>query len=267
MLGQRIKPKYLDQLKEFFVTHSLEDFQVIYDNEKFFVDWLNVRTFKFTNSGTSALYLILQHIKITEGLGSELKVVGPAFSHVSWINVCEWLDIQYDFLDVKKETLSLNPNELQKMIDLGDIPSVVVMIDMGGYIGEDTLKVREICDLHNIILIEDAAHAFGQSYNGYKAGTIGDYSFFSFSNPKLLTSGEGGAIVSKHQELNIKFEELIYQGGWYRYNKEKRTQGLNFIMSNWMTELLKYQLQDIEEIQKDWLEKFNSLNNKDNKIN
>jgi len=263
MLGQRIKPKYLDQLKEFFINNSLEDFQSIYSNEKIFTDWLNVKTFKFTNSGTSALYLILKHIKQIEGLGTELKVVGPAFSHISWINCCKWLDVQHDFLDVRQETLSLDPQKLQDMIDNNNIPNVVVMIDMGGYIGEDTLKVKEICDFNNIILIEDSAHAFGQSYKGYKAGTIGDYSFFSFSNPKLLTSGEGGAIVSPHHDLNSKFEELIYQGGWYKYNKETYTFGLNFIMSNWMTELLKYQLQDIEEIQKEWFNRFNSLNNKD----
>jgi dTDP-4-amino-4,6-dideoxygalactose transaminase len=256
MNGQKINKKYLNQLMEFFEVHSLEDFQVIYDNEQHFKDFLNVKTFKFTNSGTSALYLILNYIKQTEGLGDELKVVGPAFSHVSWINCCEFLNIQYDFLDVKEDTLSLDPNELQKMIDDDKCPDVVVMIDMGGYIGEDTLKVKHICDENNITLVEDAAHAFGQSYKGYKSGTIGDFGFFSFSNPKLLTCGEGGAIVNTYHDLDMRFEEMIYQGGWYRYNKTKRTKGLNFIMSNWMTELLKNQLMDINEIQKEYHQKF-----------
>jgi len=249
MLGQRIERKYLEKLINFFEEHSLEDFQVIYDNEQKFSDYLEVNTFKFVNSGTSALYLILNYIKSISATGfRELKVVGPSFSHISWINCCNWLDIQYDFLDVKEDTLSLNPDKLQEMIDDMNCPDVVVMVDMGGYIGEDTIKIKHICDKYNIILIEDSAHAFGQEYKGYKSGTIGDYGFYSFSNPKLLTCGEGGAIVSKHHDLNLIFEEYIYQGGWYRYEKKDYKNGLNFIMSNWMTELLGYQLDNIDEI-------------------
>ncbi len=243
MTGQRIDERYLDKLKDFFMEHSLEDFDVIYKNEKKFAEWLDVPTFKFVNSGTSALFLILAS-------GSYKKIWGPSFTHISWINCCEWLKISYDFIDVREETLSLDPKKLQEKIEKFGPPDALVMIDMGGYVGEDTLEVKEICEKYEIIMIEDAAHAFGQSYKGHKAGTIGDYAFFSFSNPKLLTCGEGGAIVCNFCDCNVILEEYIYQGGWYRYNKVGRRLGLNFIMSNWMTELLSMQLDNIDTLQK-----------------
>jgi len=253
MSGQRIELKYLDKLKDFFIEHSLEDFQVIYDNEKYFKDFLDAQTFKFTNSGTSALFLIMKRLK---RYGCQ-TIWGPAFTHVSWINCAEWLEMDYDFVDVNPSTLSLDPYELQAKIDKGECPDVVIMVDIGGYVGEDTLLVKKICERYQIELIEDAAHAFGQSYNGVRAGMYGDFSFYSFSNPKLLTCGEGGAIVSSKHDLDDIMEEQIYQGGWYKYDKQRRTQGLNFIMSNMNTQLLRWQLEDLEEIQKEWKSKYN----------
>lgn len=253
MNGQKIDKKYLTKLTQFFKDHSLEDFQVIYNNEKKFRDFLNAGTFKFTNSGTSALYLIMKSI--------EPEIVwGPAFTHISWINCCNWIGCKYDFIDVREDTLSLDSVALVSKLaktPKEEWPEVIVMVDMCGYVGEDTILVKDICDAHDIILIEDAAHAFGQKINNKYAGTFGDYGFYSFSNPKLLTCGEGGAIVSEKQQMNDFFEDMIYQGGWYKNNKEDYTYGLNFIMSNWMTELLSYQLEDFDEILIKHKEKFN----------
>lgn len=256
MSGQKINPKYLNKLKDFFLQHSLEDFQVIYDNEDRFKEYLDVNTFKFTNSGTSALYLILDFLYKNN---SDRLIWGPAFTHISWVNVAEWIGYEYDFVDVDELTLSLSPSKLLEKLQTVndyDTPDIVIMIDMGGYVGEDTLKVKEICKERNILLIEDAAHAFNQCYKEHKAGTIGDFGFYSFSNPKLLTCGEGGAIVSKDVNMNAAFEEAIYQGGWYRYNKQRRSNGLNFIMSNMNTELLRYQLEDIDLIMRQHKEKY-----------
>jgi len=264
MNGQRIKPKYLDKLKDFFLEHSLEDFQVIYDNENKFAEWLNVKTFKFTNSGTSALYLILKHIKNVRNINrntsfKRLKVYIPAFCHISSLTACDWVEADYSFIDVSETTLSMDPSKLLDALKHENgRPDVLILTDMGGYVGPDTLRIKEICKEYDITFVEDAAHAFGQSYAGFKAGTFGDYGFFSFSNPKLLTAGEGGAIVSSLDisALNTTFEDYIYQGGWYRTDRIIFTKGLNFIMSNWMTELLAYQLDDIEEILKDHYIKF-----------
>lgn len=249
MKGQRIQPKYLAKLPKFFEEHSLEDFNVIYDNEKIFADFLDVNTFKFTNSGTSALYLILTHIKNIRESSKPMMVFIPAFCHISSLTVPQWMNIDYTFVDVDEDTLSMSPDSLMDTIRAEGKPDVVLMTNMGGYTGIDTFMIKEICDRFGIIMIEDSAHAFGQKFNDCYSGTIGDFGIYSFSNPKILTAGEGGAIVCRDHDLNIKFEELIYQGCWYRNEKINYTMGLNFIMSNWLTELLKWQLEDLDEIQ------------------
>jgi len=246
---QKINEKYLKRVIEFFKTHTLGDFDVIYSNEEIFRKYLNVSTFKFTNSATSALLLIFKQIQKLLNK-KNLTVIGPAFTHPAWINVCNWLNLNYDFIDVSKYTTCVNPSLLASKLKNKKY-DVIVFVDMLGYIGEDSFKVKEIAKENNCILVEDSAAAFAQTYKNTKAGTVGDFSIFSFSNPKLLSSGEGGAIVSKDYNLNDEFENMIFQAGWYKsYRTKLETLGLNFGMSNWITELLKYQLEDINSVLK-----------------
>jgi len=245
MIGQRIPDKYLIELMSFFSEHPFSDPHPIYINEGKFKYFLGVQTFKFINSGTSALHLILHHLRSPD---RETIVWGPGYTHISWVNCANWLGYKHDFVDVKKETLCLDPIKLLEKIETDGAPDIVVMVDMCGYVGEDTIAVKRICEANGIVMVEDAAHAFGQKYAGKYSGTFGDYGFYSFSTPKLLTVGEGGAIVCQDQELNVAFEEMLCQAGFYRYEKKRYTKGLNLIMSNWLTELLSYQLRDINEI-------------------
>jgi len=158
--------------------------------------------------------------------------------------------METQMVDVCENTLSMDPHQLALQIER-DKPDIVIMTNMGGYTGIDTMKVRELCSAHGIVMIEDSANAFGQKYNGSYSGTIGAFGIYSFSNPKLLTAGEGGAIVSKTNTMDLIFEDYIYQGGWYRSNKEDRRKGLNFSMANWLCQLLLFQLYDIEQIMAD----------------
>ncbi len=177
-------------------------------------------------------------------------VWGPGYTHISWVNCVNWLGYTHDFVDVCEGTLCLDPIKLLEKIETDGAPDVVVMVDMCGYVGEDTLAVKRICEANGIVMVEDAAHAFGQKYGGKYSGTFGDYGFYSFSTPKLLTTGEGGALVCQDQDLNVVFEEMLHQAGFYRYEKKRYTKGLNLIMPNWLTELLSYQLRDINEVLK-----------------
>ncbi len=244
---QKINEKYLVKLQTFFKEYTLSDYSVVYKNEEIFTNRFGLKTFKFTNSGTSALYLIFKYI--IDNKIQHPKVIGPAWCHVSWINICNWLSLEYDFVDIRKETLCMDPYLLEEKLK-NDHFDIIILADMAGYIGEDSFIIRELSDKYNCILIEDAANALGQKYKNINAGCIGDFSFFSFSNPKIITAGEGGAIVSSKFKLNDLFESYIYQGSWYKSGRTKLESGLNFIMSNYLTQLLTYQLDDLKEIQK-----------------
>jgi len=247
-MSQKISEKYLLQLIRWFKDHSLSDWYQVLENEKYFANFLDVKTFKFTNSATSALYIIFQFISDLIKK-DDLFVIGPAFCHVSWINVCRWRDNSFEFVDVKKSTLSIDPDLLEDKVKRLR-PDIVIFVDMAGYCNEDLYRVKEICKQYDCILVEDSANAFGQKWKDY-AGTIGDFAIYSFSTPKLLSSGEGGAIVCKQEDYNDAFENLIYQGGWYKTKRQKfLDKGLNFSMNAWITQLLRYELEDIRNLYK-----------------
>jgi len=253
MKGQRISEKHLFELMSFFDENVLMQPQIIWKNEEHFKNYLDVKTFKFVNSGTSALYLILNYLN---SIKNKTVIWGPAFTHISWINCANWLTMQHDFVDINEKTLSLDPDKLLEKIKTEGAPDIVVMVDMAGYVGIDTIRVKLICEKYGITMIEDAAHAFGQKFDGQYSGTFGDFGFYSFSTPKLLTVGEGGGLICANEDLNDIFDESIYQGGWYKNFKTHYTKGLNFIMSNWLTELLSFQLRDIDELLKNHYDKF-----------
>lgn len=252
MNNQKIQPKHLEELAFFFKGHTLGDYGILYDVENQFKEYLGAGTFKFTNSATSALFLILNCLK----QNGKKRVVGPSFSHVSWIQCCEWLGLEYKMVDVSAHTLSMDPVALDRHIHEKGVPDVVLYCNMGGYTGVDTQMVRQICDRYAICMIEDSANAFNQKWANNFAGMIGDFGIYSFSSPKLLTTGEGGAVVSRRHHMDEYFNDKIYQGGWYRSDKESRVHGLNFSLSLPSALLLSYQLRDIEEVMADRRDQF-----------
>ena len=84
-------------------------------------------------------------------------------------------------------------------------------------------RIRAIAAQHNIVVIEDAAHAHGAEYRGQQLGSLGDMGCFSFQSSKNLTSGEGGAITtnSDHYEMLCRsFHNCgrLPEGAWYEHH-------------------------------------------------
>lgn len=237
--AQKIDDKYIDSLKNGV-------FKVDYEKiNNQFKSYLNVPYFKMLNSGTSSLMLALRALDIP----SDRKIIGPSYAHPAWLNASRFLGYDnIEFIDIKKETLSMNPDELKKKVTVHT--GVVFFVNKNGYVGEDLLEIREICDYYNVPLIEDACNAFGQKNNGVLAGTIGDIGCYSFGTPKILTCCEGGAVVTKDKKLYNRIDDLSYQGGWYKYNKTGITMGGNFAIPNTSRILLSEQLKDIKELQR-----------------
>lgn len=106
----------------------------------------------------------------------------------------------------------------------------------------DMDPLMEIGNNNNIIIIEDAAHAFGSSYNGKKIGSFGNATCFSFDPIKSLTCGEGGAVVLSDDTIAelIRTKRIlgIDKDTWHRYHNERAwfyevtTQGYRYHMSN-----------------------------------
>ncbi len=132
----------------------------------------------------------------------------------------------------------------------------VVAVDFTGQAVE-LKRLREICDKHNLILIEDAAHSLGTKYEGRPVGSIADMTEFSFHPVKTCTAAEGGAITTNDDKLYKKlvlfrthgitreqdFMVSLSEGGWYY---QQVALGFNYRMTDMQAALLSSQLDKLK---------------------
>jgi dTDP-4-amino-4,6-dideoxygalactose transaminase len=104
------------------------------------------------------------------------------------------------FVDCDPETFSVDMDSLRSQIT-GKTAGIVV-VHIGGIVTPHMAEIQELCTKHGLFLFEDAAHAHGSSYKGKKAGLFGEASSFSFYPTKIITSGEGGIIVTNSDRFN-----------------------------------------------------------------
>ena len=105
-------------------------------------------------------------------------------------------------------------------------PVAVWLLYIGGHIAFDVEKIAAYCRDNNIWLLEDCAHAHGAHWNGRKPGTWGDAGVYSFYATKTVSTGEGGMLVTRHQDL-IEFARKYRNYGKF----DHKVESLNFRMS------------------------------------
>ena len=154
------------------------------------------------SSGTSALEIIFRTLAVK---GREVVIptntffaTAAAVVHAGGIP---------RLADVSPHTLALSPETLEAA--LTPLTAVVVVVHIGGFITPEIDAIRSICDHRGIVLVEDAAHAHGASYEGRAAGTFGHAAAFSFYPTKVMTSGEGGMITTGDEQL--RNEAIVYR--------------------------------------------------------
>jgi perosamine synthetase len=154
-------------------------------------------------SATTALTACLKLLEIKAGD----EVVVSDFSFPATANVVEDIGAVPVFADVDPDTFNMRPEELERRIGKGT--RAVIFVDA---LGNPTRAhdIKEICSSKGIPLIEDAACALGSSERGVKCGKIADLTCFSFHPRKLLSTGEGGAILTDRDDwddwLKVKLE-------------------------------------------------------------
>jgi len=150
------------------------------------------------NSGTSALHASL----LAAGISQNHEVIVPSFSFIATSNSALMVNAVPKFVDIDKDTLGLDPTILENT--LTKKTKAVIPVHYAGL----PCKIEEISQIvkkKQITLIEDAAESLGAHVNGKMTGTFGDMGIFSFAGNKVLTTGEGGAIVTDSKQL---FEKL-----------------------------------------------------------
>jgi len=146
------------------------------------------------NSGTSALHAILLAYDLKAGD----EVIVPSFTFIATANAALFVGAKPVFADVEEETFGLSPSDVQEKITRKT--KAIMPIHYGG-LPCHIKELQRIAKDNDIILIEDAAESIGASIDGRKAGSFSDVAMFSFCGNKVITTGEGGMVVTDSKEI------------------------------------------------------------------
>jgi UDP-4-amino-4,6-dideoxy-N-acetyl-beta-L-altrosamine transaminase len=202
------------------------------------------------SNGTAALHAAC----FAAGVGEGDEVITTPMTFAASANCALYCGARPVFADINPDTYNIDPDSVEKCIT--ERTKAVVAVDFTGQAVElDRLK--EICDKHGLILIEDAAHAIGTKYNGKPVGSIADMTEFSFHPVKTCTAGEGGAVTTNDEDLynklllfrthcitrDVRFMDQEPEGGWYY---QQVGLGYNFRVTDMQAALLSSQLDKLD---------------------
>lgn len=157
------------------------------------------------NSGTSALHAIFLAYDIKKGD----NVIVPSFTFIATVNSVLFVNAEPNFADIEDSTYGLDPISVKSKINPNT--KAIVPVDIGGTSCK-IFEIRDIAKENGLVLIEDAAESLGTKIRGKKVGSIADSSIFSFCGNKVLTTGEGGAMVTNSKEIYEKIKLIRSHG-------------------------------------------------------
>lgn len=183
--------------------------------EDMMATYLKCRYAKAVNSCTAALHLAL----IAAGIGKGDEVITTPLTFSATANVILHVGATPVFVDVDQVTGNIDPTEIEKHITQKTKAIIPVHL-YGRPCRMDAIMA--LAKRHRLVVIEDAAHAFGASFQGKKIGTIGDASCFSFYVTKNLVTGEGGMVTTNKTSWARTIEMYalhgMSRGAWRRYS-------------------------------------------------
>ena len=106
-----------------------------------------------------------------------------------------------EFVDCNRDDLCMSFDDLERKVRKHK-PRAVFLVHIGGHLAFDAHRIADLCAAEGIVLIEDCAHAHGADWNGRRAGTFGDVGVWSFAPTKTISTGEGGMLVSRHEDAD-----------------------------------------------------------------
>ncbi|MCP4594223.1 MAG: DegT/DnrJ/EryC1/StrS family aminotransferase [bacterium] len=210
--------------------------------EQAFADYCGTRFGVACNSGTSALHLLM----IALGIEPGDEVIVTPFSFIASANCVLFEGGTPVFADVDPHTWNLDPQQIKTKVT--PRTKAIIPVDVFGQVA-DLDPVLELARKHRIAVLEDSCEAVGATYQGRRAGGIGDAGVFGFYPNKQLTAGEGGMIVTDHEEWAALARSVRNQGrnpggGWLGHDRL----GYNFRLSDLNCALGLAQLDRVDEI-------------------
>lgn len=206
--------------------------------EKEFADYIIVKHAISVNSGTAALDVALRYFKLR---GRE--VIVPTNTFVSTPNSVIFAGGKPVFADMNSDSLCVDVEDVIRKVTPNT--SGVIVVHIAGLICPEIKELQQFCDDRGLFLLEDCAHAHGGMMESQKAGTFGDAGCFSFYPTKVMTSCEGGMIVTCNDSLAEESKCLRTCG--QNNNRQAVMLGHNWRLNEMAAIVGKYQLEHLEE--------------------
>lgn len=162
--------------------------------EKLVADYAGAKYAVAVSNGTAALHIACLAAGIKEGD----EVITTPITFVASANCILYCGATPVFADIDPASYNIDPNEIRKKIT-SRTKAIIAVHFTGQPCAMD--EIRQIAEEHNLLVIEDAAHALGADYKGKKIGSISDMTTFSFHPVKHITTGEGGMVMTNDKEL------------------------------------------------------------------
>lgn len=204
------REKFISQVNDIFDQRWLTNGgRYVRNFEKRIVDTLKVKNCVAMCNATVGLEIAIRALGLTG------EVIIPSFTFVATANALQWQGIKPVFCDIDRNTHSLDPAKVEKLIT-GDTSGIIGVHLWGKPCDIDGLT--EVAKRNNLKLLFDSAHAFGCSYKKRMVGNFGEAEVFSFHATKFLNSLEGGAVVTNNDELAQKLR-LMRNFGFTNYDR------------------------------------------------
>lgn len=242
-----IKP-YIDfqevekDFQKIFASGMLTKGEYVQGFREELMDYTKAKYCFLTTSATTALTIALKTVNVQPGD----EVIVSDFSFPATANVVEDLGAKPVFADVDKETFNMRPNELRKKIS--NKTKAVIFVDALGN-PSGLLEIKEICEQYEIPLIEDGACAIGSEISGKKIGNVADLTCFSFHPRKMITTGEGGAILTNQSKYADFLDVKLNHGATFSNERlDFVTYGYNYRLPELQAAMGIVQLKKLDEI-------------------
>ena len=185
--------KYGGWVMEFRKTREFEDR---------IADYTGARYCSIMPNGTLSLTLAL----IAGNIGPGDEVIVPDYTMVATANAVKLTGAEVVFADIHPENLCIDFERMKEAVTAQ--AKALILVTINGRYPENLEAFVDFCKEHGIWLIEDAAQSLGSFKDGKHLGTFGDIGSFSFSAPKVISTGQGGALITSDETLIKKIRKL-----------------------------------------------------------